>query len=164
MEEEEKQRRSVLLDLLAGTPVRRNCSSFFAQSANFGPWIPARASTSLSSSSAKRKVTVHSFFIISFDEPYFLVSMCVSRINLRDKVENGSSLFSSSFVGLEFCVTQSIDQRFIFFLLKTRSMERMYVENASRSRNIFLALHYIYISKIQRHHLSNNVPSRAHSS
>lgn len=61
---------------------------------------------------------MHSFFIISFDEPYFLVRVrvYVSRINLRDKVENGSSLFSSSFVGLEFCVTQSIDQRFIFFI------------------------------------------------
>lgn len=81
-----KNRRSVL-DLLAGTPVRRNCSSFFAYSANFGPWIPGH----FSPSSAKRKVTVHSFFIISFDQPHFLVCMCISRINLRDKVENGTS-------------------------------------------------------------------------
>lgn len=88
--------------------------------------MDTRSSEYFSPSSAKRKVTVHSFFIISFDEPYFLV--CVSRINLRDEVENESSLSL-----LRFCRIRILYyiNRF-FFLLKIQdqgifSLQHIYI-------------------------------------
>lgn len=113
--------------------------------------MDTRSSEYFSPSSAKRKVTVHSFFIISFDEPYFLV--CVSRINLRDEVENESSLSL-----LRFCRI-----RILYYINRF-----FFIENSSRSRDIFLASYiYIYIqnpttpcpiSGTTSHHLEPTIP------